>query len=85
MESTRPRKCLLTLQVPQEQPVPAQELEQQLVQELSRGTRGQQRFVADREAWTVSFTTAVPHELVIQVCTNRTAHHVGGLLTRETC
>lgn len=30
----------LTLQEPQEQPVPAQELEQQLVQELGRGNQG---------------------------------------------
>jgi hypothetical protein len=49
-EPTRLRCYRFTLQEPQEQPVPAQELEQQLVQELDRGARGQQKFVADEEA-----------------------------------
>lgn len=52
-----------TLQEPQEQ-VPAQELEQQEVQELSRENRGQQRFAADDGVFVDS--RAVPHEPVVQ-------------------
>lgn len=67
-----------TLQEPQEQ-VPAQELEQQEVQELVGGIRGQQRFAADEEAWDgICRPGAVPHEPVVQFGRDHTANHLEG-------